>query len=182
MRWLTLAPCAPRRTCAGHEPCRQPRGYHRSDTGLRARHNHPLPGNGSPENHEKGQASSHYTPPDDLGCSPFRPDEKRYRAVVRHWSEDHGESGGRDGTAAVALVAPVSPKPCRLGLAGAPPQEDDVPASQPECHRRKSTVCQNMPPDGIRQRLQQAVDLPTHSASVERSGSSPSRSKNWLSR
>ena len=72
----------------------------------------------------------------------------------RHWSEIHGEAGGWNGAAPSALIAPVSPKPCRLGLAGAPPQEDGGPASRPECRRRRSPDPPALPPDGIGQRCQ----------------------------
>lgn len=54
-----------------------------------------------------------------MGCCPFRSPEKRYRAVVRHRSEDNGEGGRGCIAAPRSFVTRTGPEPCGLGLSGA---------------------------------------------------------------
>ena len=89
-----------------------------------------------------------------FGCWPLRSPEKRYRAIVRHWSEDNGEGGRGCLAAPGAFVAGIGPEPRRLGLAGAGGQHADGRVVGEDRLGR-----QDVAPDGIGERLQQGGDL-----------------------
>jgi hypothetical protein len=83
--------------------------------------------------------------------------------------------GGWSAAAPGAFVTGIGPEPCRLGLAGARGEHTDRRIIGEDRLGR-----QDMAADGIGEGSSRAVDLPTQSARVERSRSSPSRSKIWL--
>ena len=189
------------RTCAGHAPCRRPLGWRHCDTDPRTRHSH---------QHASSRCILPSGPSGVRLCGRRRSDIEPWSAIgprpmarlaggmalprsplgLNQWRlqwltvrRDRKPKAGRSGS----CRCPLSATACNR-LPG-----NGTPTLRPGCRRQRSpdppahaAALSAMQASPAGQRMasasgaSRAVDLPTQSASVERSMSSPSRSKIWL--